>query len=100
MILQYGSISVSAPYANLPFQIPYGIVAQRLHGGIVAPLDLCVWQGAELLYRFVVLEIEGLWFVRSIGLLAHPLNRFDWGAVRYSVPLHAGLARSLMGILS
>jgi hypothetical protein len=41
-MLQHGSISVSAPYAKLPFLIVYGTVAQCLHDRIVAPLELCV----------------------------------------------------------
>src|SRR5829696_7280262 len=30
-MLQHGSISVSTPYANLPFLSVYGAVAQRVH---------------------------------------------------------------------
>jgi hypothetical protein len=65
-MLKYDSISVSTTYANLPFLSVYGAVAQRVHGRIVAPLDLLVRQGAKLLYRFVVGEIEGLWLVLPI----------------------------------
>ncbi len=66
---------VSAPYANLPLLSVYGSVAKRVHGRIVAPLDLRIRWGAKLLYRFVVDEIEGSWLVLSIGLLAYPPNR-------------------------
>jgi hypothetical protein len=41
-ILQYGLVGVDAPYADLPFQIPRGGVADRAHYHVVASLDLRV----------------------------------------------------------
>jgi hypothetical protein len=41
-MIQYGPIGVGAPYANLPFHIPYGSVSHRAHDHVVAPLDLLV----------------------------------------------------------
>jgi hypothetical protein len=95
-MIQYGPIGVGAPYADLPFHIPYGSVAHRAHDHVVAPLDLLVRLGAKLLYRFVMVEIEGSRrFVPAIGLLwTHLPNRFRWNAVLAPSSLSASVRGS------